>query len=88
MATIYIVPGSFAFVRHPVHRGTWLRTDVSVALVACEVCGSQLGIPCLFKSGYRQGTHYVRRDASKKVGRPRAQVTTLVIADADPPAAT
>lgn len=57
----------FIFVHNPSKRGTYFRTDRSVALVSCELCGSVSGEPCKGKQGYSGSTHSVRRMASKKI---------------------
>lgn len=55
----------FIFVAVPSQRGRYLRTDKSVAFVACEHCGASIGEPCKTKSGdgYSGMTHVVRRNA-------------------------
>jgi hypothetical protein len=54
----------FIFVAVPNEFGRYLRTDRSVAYVACENCGSTVGEPCQHrKTGkYHACTHAVRRD--------------------------
>lgn len=60
----------FIFVSVPNERGRYVRTDASVALVACGHCKSIPGEPC--KSGpgrYGGGTHAVRREAAERERR-------------------
>ncbi|HET8695556.1 MAG TPA: hypothetical protein VFM33_12860 [Aquabacterium sp.] len=58
-------PGNFIFVSVPDERGRYVRTDRSVALVACRHCGSIAGEPCKSRHGYIGGTHCVRRTDAK-----------------------
>jgi hypothetical protein len=52
----------FIFVAVPDHRGRYLRTDKSVAFMACPVCHSIKGEPCNgSSSNYTGTTHYMRR---------------------------
>lgn len=76
-ALVYVF-GAHCFVRHPASRGMWMRTDVCVAKVACPVCHQQVGVPCVFASGYCQGTHYMRRNAAKRVGFPSSSQITFI----------
>jgi hypothetical protein len=50
-------------------RGLWIKTHVSVVLVACPYCFAVKGAPCLRTSGHPgSSTHYLRRrDAAKSV---------------------
>jgi ssDNA-binding Zn-finger/Zn-ribbon topoisomerase 1 len=57
--------GGFIFVGVPDERGRYLRTDKSVALVACPQCHAIKGEPCKSRHGYMGGTHAVRRSAAK-----------------------
>lgn len=62
----------FIFVAVPDERGRYLRTDRSVAFVACRQCLSMVGEPCRSGSGdgYAGTTHVVRRvDARKHWGK-------------------
>jgi len=61
-------PGDNVFVAVPNERGRYVRTDRSVALVPCPVCGATVGEPCLrhgtpgtASAKYGGGTHYARR---------------------------
>lgn len=58
----------FIFVAVPNERGRYLRTDSSVAMVACPLCKAQIGEPCLSRGDpgsvsakYGSTTHWVRR---------------------------
>lgn len=67
-------PGAFIFVAVPNERGRYLRTDKSVALVACPVCGAMVGEPCgdgrASEDGYSATTHHRRRSlALARFGR-------------------
>lgn len=65
----------FIFVAVPNERGRYLRTDRSVALVECPVCGSMQGEPCktIDEGVYVGATHYGRRNRCKeKYGRRAA----------------
>lgn len=55
--------GNFIFVAVPGVRGRYLRTDKSVALVACPHCESIKGEPCKsrYGDGYSGSTHFARR---------------------------
>lgn len=60
-------PG-FIFVAVPNERGRYIRTDYSVANVACPQCGAAIGEPCLSRgkpghtdAKYGGGTHVARR---------------------------
>lgn len=57
--------GKFIFCRVPNERGRYLRTDVSVAFVACPHCNATIGEPCRRHRnepfGYHGATHTKRR---------------------------
>jgi len=55
--------GKFIFVAVPNEYGRYLRTDRSVAYVACELCGATVGEPCRHPriGKYHGQTHAVRR---------------------------
>ena len=58
--------GRFIFVAVPGERGRYLRTDKSVALVACPFCQAIAGEPCKHpQRGYGGGTHFDRRNAAR-----------------------
>lgn len=78
----------FIFVAVPGERGRYLRTDRSVALVACPMCKAMVGEPCGTgrgtEDGYSATTHHVRRTlATRQFGR-RARVDDLVHQPASP----
>lgn len=58
----------FIFVAVPDERGRYLRTDRSVAFVACPFCHASVGEPCRSGSGdgYGGTTHVWRRTAARK----------------------
>ncbi len=58
----------FIFVAVPDERGRYLRTDRSVAFVACPMCKAGVGEPCRSGSGdgYAGTTHVWRRGAARK----------------------
>lgn len=56
----------FIFVGVPDERGRYLRTDTSVALVACPRCHSVAGEPCKGSQGYGGVTHTDRRTTNYK----------------------
>ena len=59
-------PSRFIFVAIPDERNRYLRTDRSVALVACPHCLVPVGVPCLGAwNKYHGGTHHHRRSAAK-----------------------
>lgn len=58
--------GGFVFVAVPDERGRYVRTDRSVALVACPLCKAIRGEPCKLSQGYGSGTHAARRTAAGK----------------------
>lgn len=61
--------GNFIFVAVPDERGRYVRTDRSVALVACPVCASIVGEPCKAAQtvdSYGGTTHYRRRMEAKR----------------------
>lgn len=59
-------PSHFIFVAVPDERNRYLRTDKSVALVACPMCKVPVGVPCLGAwNKYQGGTHYHRRNAAR-----------------------
>jgi hypothetical protein len=62
---------SFIFVAIPNQRGRYLRTDKSVALVACPICESAIGEPCRsrYGDGYSCTTHAVRRTKAQRQGQ-------------------
>jgi hypothetical protein len=67
----------FIFVAVPDQRGRYLRTDRSVAFVACPQCHAMVGEPCKSRSGdgYSGTTHAWRRvDARKHWGMPADDV--------------
>lgn len=71
-----------AFVRVPDEPGRWVLTDRCVVEVACSQCGSAIGEPCRSHlSGYRQGTHFTRRNLwnrrSTKAQRRTVHVESL-----------
>ncbi len=55
----------FIFVAVPDERGRYLRTDKSVAVVACPVCQAMVGEPCIGRQGYNGTTHHLRRGAAR-----------------------
>lgn len=57
----------FIFVAVPNERGRYLRTDRSVAQVACPQCRAIAGEPCKTGSGdgYSSTTHHVRRSGAR-----------------------
>lgn len=59
---------NFIFVAVPDQRGRYLRTDRSVAFVACPNCKSIVGEPCrsTHGDGYGGTTHFARRNANRK----------------------
>lgn len=57
-------PGKFIFVAIPDQVGRYVRTDKSVAVVACPYCKSAVGEPCKGRQGYGGGTHHHRRKAA------------------------
>jgi hypothetical protein len=65
----YRTEAKYAFVRHPLMRGAWLRVHRSANFTACMACGAQIGEPC-----YNQATgfpmandvHPVRKDVFYK----------------------
>ena len=64
----------FIFVAVPNERGRYLRTDRSVAQVACPQCRAIAGEPCKTGGGdgYGSTTHHVRRVAAKRYWGSRA----------------
>ena len=60
--------GQFIFVAVPNERGRYLKTDKSVAIVACSQCRSAIGEPCKANGGTEDGyatvTHVARRVAA------------------------
>ena len=64
----------FIFVAVPDERGRYLRTDRSVAFVACPHCKATVGEPCRSSSGdgYSGTTHFVRRNANRQNWGKRA----------------
>lgn len=58
---------AFIFVPVPDHRGRYLRTDKSVALVPCRQCKSPVGLPCTSPGGdgWSGTTHRIRRMDAK-----------------------
>lgn len=61
-------PARFIFVAIPDERNRYLRTDRSVALVACPFCKVPAGVPCLGAWNKYQGqTHHFRRSAARGV---------------------
>ncbi len=70
----------FVFVKIPNERGRYVRTDMCVILVPCELCGATVGEPCFRNYGvfmrgkesgkrYGAGTHATRRqDADRRHG--------------------
>lgn len=72
----YVI-GRHVFVRHPLIRGCWIRTDLSVVKTACpyDGCGSAIGIPCRGWKGYAAtnftgSTHYERRRLARGLAIP------------------
>lgn len=58
-------PGRFIFVAVPDERGRYVRTDRSVAYVACPQCLAMVGEPCKRDTGRYAGvTHHRRRTAA------------------------
>jgi len=63
----------FVFIPHPKDRGVWMRTDISVVIVACSLCRAEIGEPCNGSSdknrvvGVTVGTHISRQRISKGV---------------------
>lgn len=72
--------GDFIFVAIPDQRGRYLRTDKSVAVVACRQCKASIGMPCTTRGGdgWSSTTHSVRRSDAKHLPNRRAadDVTT------------
>lgn len=69
--------GGFIFVAIPDERGRYVRTDRSVALVACPLCKSIRGEPCKTghkHEGYGGTTHAARRTAAGKYRGRQADV--------------
>lgn len=71
-------PGGFIFVAIPDERGRYVRTDRSVALVACPLCKAIRGEPC--KTGHRHEgyggtTHAALRTAAGKYKGRQDDVT-------------
>lgn len=66
----------FIFVAVPNERGRYIRTDASVAVAECPVCGAQIGEPCLShrfghpRAKYCGTTHFARRVATPRGSRP------------------
>lgn len=61
-------PG-FVFVAVPNERGRYVRTDTSVILVACPLCGAAIGEPChdgKQERRYHVTTHHRRRTLSDR----------------------
>lgn len=59
-------PSHFIFVAIPDERNRYLRTDKSVALMACPHCKVPVGVPCLGAwNKYQGGTHHLRRSAAR-----------------------
>jgi hypothetical protein len=78
----YLV-GGFAFVPHPVARGVWFRTHPCVAFVACDMCPSTTGVPCVNKRGdYLSGTHYGRRRRYRRSTTRAVETRVITIAEA------
>lgn len=78
--------GGFIFVGVPDQRGRYLRTDKSVALVACPMCRALQGEPCRAGSkhdGYSATTHAVRRTAAARFRGLRADDVLQVELAAD-----
>lgn len=58
--------GKVAFVPHP--SGLWLRTDICVLKIACEVCRARICRPCRDRDGEPVSyTHYQWRSAGKHI---------------------
>ena len=72
--------GGFIFVAVPDERGRYIRTDRSVALVACPQCRSIRGEPCKLSQGYSGVTHALRRTAA---GKYRGQQDDVVVSPVD-----
>ena len=72
--------GGFIFVAVPDERGRYIRTDRSVALVACPMCRSIRGEPCKLSQGYSGSTHALRRTAA---GKYRGQQDDVVVSPVD-----
>lgn len=71
---------AFIFVAVPDHRGRYVRTDRSVAFVACPMCHAAIGEPCKGRNGdgYGGTTHAWRRDAARKYwGMPADDVLAM-----------
>ena len=86
---IYVI-GKDVFVPHPLLTGLWIRTDLSVAKVACPYpgCGSAVGVPCKSTSARHDGkdpphyggsTHYYRRNAAKGKGRDWKNLQLIIV---------
>lgn len=62
------------FVAVPNEVGRYVRTDRSVALVACPQCKAVAGEPCKSRgTRYTGGTHYARRIVARQIsGKPHA----------------
>lgn len=88
------VIGKDVFVPHPLLAGLWIRTDLSVAKVACSYpgCGSPVGVPCRSTSArhehddpphYTGSTHYYRRKDAKGKGRDWRNLQLIIVKGAE-----
>ncbi|MBS0454016.1 MAG: hypothetical protein JSS14_22160 [Proteobacteria bacterium] len=72
--------GGFIFVAIPNERGRYVRTDASVAHVACPQCRATVGEPCKGRHGtYNSGTHYGRRNDFTHSGLRRVETADVVV---------
>lgn len=77
---------AFIFASIPDERGRYVRTDRSVALVGCRLCGALVGEPCFSgnpqRKRYGGTTHVWRRAAADRlVGRGYRADDVLAAAD-------
>lgn len=76
------------FVAIPNERNRWLRTDKSVAVVACPHCDAIPGEPCKRNVAfsdtptvYAGSTHHLRRSAARRIFGHGYRVNDVVPAD-------
>lgn len=58
-------PNKSIFVSVPNERGRYMRTDRSVAQVACPHCYAVQGEPCRSRHGYHAEAHVARREQAR-----------------------
>lgn len=81
------IPG-LVFVRVPNEKGRWVLTDKCVAMVGCPYCKAVTGEPCRRvmhcppRYKYHSGTHYLRRNLTRNVCKPKIRVSTTDLAEA------